>query len=251
LTTKNKEGFTVATAIPMEDLRTRSTHDTNAAPRPAAQAYNPYLAARREWDERYGHLITRERNWRLMALLCGLTTLVAIGGMIRLSARSHVIPFVVAMDSLGRSIAAGPADQASSADDRLKRATLFSWVDDLRAVTTDGIAQRKAIDRVYCHIAGGSQAQAFISEFYRSDPPQKRAQSETVSVEVRSVLPTSERTLEVEWAETTRDLYGAVKSQDHWKAAFTVAINPPTDERIARINPLGIYVTNASWGKVL
>jgi hypothetical protein len=24
-------------------------------------------------------------------------------------------------------------------------------------VTTDGIAQRKAIDRVYCHIAGGSQ----------------------------------------------------------------------------------------------
>jgi type IV secretion system protein VirB5 len=59
----------------MEDLRTRSTHDANAAPKPAAEAYNPYLAARREWDERYGHLITRERNWRLMALLCGLTTL--------------------------------------------------------------------------------------------------------------------------------------------------------------------------------
>lgn len=34
---------------------------------------NPYLAARREWDERYGNLITRERNWRIMALVCSLT----------------------------------------------------------------------------------------------------------------------------------------------------------------------------------
>jgi type IV secretion system protein VirB5 len=209
------------------------------------------LAGRKEWDERYGDMMARERNWRLMALLCGVTTLAAIGGMIRLSARSQVIPFVVAMDSLGRTVAAGPADQAPSTDDRLKRATLFSWVEDLRTVTTDGIAQRKAIDRVYSHIAGGSQAQAFVSEFYRSDPPQKRAESETVSVEVRSVLPTSDRTLEVEWMETARDLYGAVKSQDHWKASFTIAVNPPTEERIARINPLGIFVTNASWGKVL
>ncbi len=27
-------------------------------------AHNPYLAGRREWDERYGDLITRARNWR-------------------------------------------------------------------------------------------------------------------------------------------------------------------------------------------
>ena len=215
------------------------------------EAYNPYLAARREWDERYGHLLTRERNWRRMALICALTTLAAIGGIVRLSVRSHVVPFVVAMDSLGRTVAAGPADQTSTTDDRLKRATLFSWVESLRVVTSDGIAQRKAIDRVYAHVASGNQAQTFISEFYRNDPPQKRALSETVSVEVKSVLPTSERTFEVEWAETTRDLYGAIKSQDRWKAALTIAINPPADERMTRINPLGIYVTNASWSKVL
>lgn len=213
--------------------------------------YNPYLAARREWDERYGHFISRERNWRLMAILSSLVALVSVGGMIHLSTKSHIVPFVVAMDSLGRTAAAGPADETSPADDRLKRATLFNWVEDLRTVTSDGIAQRKAIDRVYAHIASGGQAQAFISEFYRADPPQKRAAAETVSVEVRSVLPTSERTFEVEWMETARDLYGAVKGQDHWKAAFSIAVNPPTDERMARINPLSIYITNASWGKVL
>jgi type IV secretion system protein VirB5 len=171
--------------------------------------------------------------------------------MIRLSTKTHIVPFVVAMDSLGRTVAAGPAEEASASDDRIKRATLFTFVEDLRTVTSDGVAQRKAIDRVYAHIASGGQSQAFISEFYRSSPPQKRASTETVSVEVRSVLPTSERTFEVEWTETTRDLYGAVKGQDHWKAVFAIAVNPPLDEAQARINPLGIYVTNANWGKVL
>jgi type IV secretion system protein VirB5 len=223
-------------------------HDYDAK---ETSAHNPYLAARREWDERYGNLITRERNWRRIALLSGLTTLIAIGALVRLSSQSHVVPFVVALDSLGRTVAAGPASETSVADDRLKRSTLFTWVEDLRTVTTDGIAQRKAIDRVYAHIASGAQAQAFVSEFYRADPPQKRAQNETVSVEVRSVLPTSERSYELEWREITCDLYGAVKGQDHWKASVTVALNPPKDERLARINPLGIYVTNVSWGKVL
>ena len=212
---------------------------------------NPYLAARREWDERYGDLITRARNWRMMALLSGLIALVATGGVVWLSAHSRVVPFVVLIDSLGRPVASGTAEQASAADDRLKRATMLSWVESLRLVTTDPIAQRKAIDRVYAHIANGSHAQTFVSEFYRGDPPFKRAQTVTVAVEVRSVLPTSDRTYEVEWTETTRDLYGAVKTTDHWKGSFTIALSPPNDERQARVNPLGIYVTQGSWSKIL
>jgi type IV secretory pathway TrbF-like protein len=62
--------------------------------------YNPYLAARREWDERYGSLITRERNWRRMAVLSSLIALLAVGGMIRLSTKSHIVPFVVAITAV-------------------------------------------------------------------------------------------------------------------------------------------------------
>ncbi len=213
--------------------------------------YNPYIAARREWDERYGEFITRARNWRAIAVVCALTALISTGAVVWLSSRSRVVPFVVAVDSLGRPIAAGVAERASVADERLKKAAVAVWIEQLRSVTTDGISQRVSIDRVYAHIANGTQAQTFISEFYRADPPHKRGQTETVSVEVKSVLPTSDRTFEVEWQETTRDLYGAIKAQDRWKGAFTIAVNPPRDERLARINPLGIYVTQANWAKVL
>jgi type IV secretion system protein VirB5 len=177
--------------------------------------------------------------------------LVATVGMVWLSARSRVVPFVVLVDSLGRPLALGLAEQASVGDDRLRRAVILDWIENLRMVTTDGIAQRRAIERVYAHIASGTSAQAFIGDFYRNDPPFKRAQTDTVSVEVKSVLPTSDRTFEVDWIETSRDLYGAVKSTDHWKGAFTIALNAPTDERQARVNPLGLYVTAASWAKVL
>src|SRR4051812_40186083 len=126
---------------------------------------NPYLAARREWDERYGSLISRARNWRMLAMLCASAVVLETAGLIALSMRSHVIPYVVAVDGLGRQVAAGPADHAPIADERLRRAAIFEWIGDLRGVTNDGIAQRKAINRVYAHIANGSQATGFINDF--------------------------------------------------------------------------------------
>jgi len=230
-------------------IRTTERQEANTAA--TRSEYNPYLAARREWDERYGDQITRAKNWRALASLSGMIALVATSGLIWMTVRSHVVPFVVLIDSLGRPVASGIAEQASGSDDRLRRASIFTWVENLRLVTTDGVAQRKAIDRVYAQIASGSAAQTFISDFYRSAPPASRAQTETVSVNVSSVLPTSDRTFEVEWIETTRDLYGTVKTTEHWKGSFSVVINPPTDERLARVNPVGMYVTSASWAKVL
>ena len=213
--------------------------------------FNPYLAARREWDERYGEMITRAKNWRVIAMLSAMATFVSVAGIVVLSARSKVVPFVVAIDSLGRTVAAGWAEETTTADEKLKKAVLFTWIEEVRLVTTDPFAQRKAIDHVYAHLAMGSEAQAFVTAFYRADTPQKRSQTQTVSIDVKSVLPNSNRTYEIEWIETTHDLNGGILATDHWKGSFTIAINPPTDERLMRINPLGIYVTDAAWTKVL
>ncbi len=214
-------------------------------------ADSPYLAARKEWDERYGDLITRARNWRAAAFLALGIAVIATGGLIALSLRSKVVPFVVAVDNLNRVIASGPADETSVADDKLKRAAIYQWVSNLRTVTIDGIAQRKAIDRAYSMIANGSPAQVAIGDYYRNDPPHQRAQTRTVDVEVKAVFATSDRTYEVEWMETTRSLTGTVQGEERWKGSVTIAVNPPSDERLVRVNPLGVYVTNVSWSRVL
>ena len=87
-----------------------------------SDAHSPYLAARREWDERYGDLITRAKNWRTMAAFCCLVALVATVGIVWLSARAHVVPFVVLVDNLGRPVASG-ATRANPASARSSPST--------------------------------------------------------------------------------------------------------------------------------
>jgi type IV secretion system protein VirB5 len=165
--------------------------------------------------------------------------------------QSRVTPFVVAVDGLGRVVASGPAEQGTVADDKMKRAALSQWVNDLRTVTTDGVAQRKAIDRVYSLVGSGTPAQVQISDYYRSNEPAKRAQTQTVEVEVKTIFPTTDTTYIVEWVETTRALAGHVLSEQRWKGAFIIGVNPPTEEKLMRVNPLGVYVTNVSWSRVI
>jgi type IV secretion system protein VirB5 len=216
-----------------------------------ADSYNPYLAARREWDERYGNLISRARNWRAAAFLALLVALLEAAILIPLSTVSRVKTIVVAVDSIGRVVASGPAEQIPVVDDRLKRAALFQWIQDLRMVTTDPITQRRSIDRVYAMIGSGSRAQTLITDYYRDNTPFDRALTETVTVDVHSIVPTSKQSYEVEWTETIRDHAGEVAGTQNWKAVLTIALNPPADEKFARINPLGIYIIDASWSKIL
>ena len=212
---------------------------------------SPYLAARDEWNERYRDLIVAARNWRLLAVTSSVVALVAVLGLIVIGAKPKVIPYIVAVDNLGKVVSQGTAVQASVADDRLKRAALWSWVQDWRMVSSDATVEKNAIERVYAQIGNGTPAAIRISDAYRDGSPLKLAQTETVSVNVRALYASSKDSYEVEWTETTFDLKGEQIGTQNYKGVITISIHPPEDEGLARVNPLGIYVTNVSWSKVL
>ena len=117
-------------------------------------------------------------------------------------------------------------------------------------MTIDWTFQRGQINRVFAQIAQGSRAQVSISEWYRSDPPQNRAQKGSVEIEIKAVLPTGEKTWEVDWTEINRLATGQQQSKENYKGLFTVALNPPQSEEDARGNPLGIFVVDATWSRV-
>jgi type IV secretion system protein VirB5 len=212
---------------------------------------SPYLAARDEWNERYRDLIVAARNWRLLAVTSSVVALVAVLGLIVIGAKPKVIPYIVAVDNLGKVVSQGTAAQASVADDRLKRAALWSWVQDWRMVSSDATVEKNAIERVYAQIGNGTPAAIRISDAYRDGSPLKLAQTETVFVNVRALYASSKDSYEVEWTETTFDLKGEQIGTQNYKGVITISIHPPEDEGLARVNPLGIYVTNVSWSKVL
>ena len=212
---------------------------------------SPYLAARDEWNERYRDLIVAARNWRLLAVTSSVVARVAVLGVIVIGAKPKVIPYIVAGDNLGNVVSQGTAVQASVADDRLKRAALWSWVQDWRMVSSDATVEKNAIERVYAQIGNGTPAALRISDAYRDGSPLKLAQTETVSVNVRALYASSKDSYEVEWTETIFDLKGEQIGTQNYKGVITISIHPPDDEGLARVNPLGIYGTKVSWSKVL
>lgn len=218
--------------------------------RKSAELANPYLAARAAWDERYGDLIVRAKNWRLAAFASAAIALLAVGGLIMQARQSRLVPFVVAVNELGRPVASGVATAASGLPEPVMKAALADFVSSWRSVTIDWTFQRAQIDRVFAQIGQGSRAQVAISEWYRLDPPQNRAQKGTTEIEIKAVLPTGDKTWEVDWTEVNRLGTGQKQGSENYKGLFTIAINPPQSEEDARGNPLGVFVTNATWSRV-
>jgi type IV secretion system protein VirB5 len=218
---------------------------------PDKAALEGYLAARHEWDERYGSLITRAKNWRSMAFLMGFIVLLLVGGMIAQSARSRVVPFVIAVDNLGRVAGEGRAEQASPVDQRVVRAALLDWMTSLRSITSDVYLQRRFIDDVYAKMVKSSAAFNVVSDSYKQNSPFEHGQNQTVSVDVHAITPLSPSSYEITWVETTRDHSGVLVGKQEWKGVVTYVVSPPSDEATIRRNPLGIYVTEFDWNKVL
>ena len=208
-----------------------------------AGAENPYLSARREWNERYGDYIARARSWRWAALGALAVALVLAIGVAWQAAQSKVVPYIVEVDKLGQAVAVARADRAAPADVRVVKAQLAAWIVDVRSISSDPLAQKSALSHAYALTA--ATATTFLNEYYRDHSP--FGQPRTVAVSVDAVLPISQQTYQLQWSEDARDLQGRDLAMTHWIASVTVAFDPPSSERDILDNPLGLYVTGISW----
>ncbi|WP_137935840.1 VirB8/TrbF family protein [Chitinivorax sp. B] len=212
---------------------------------------NPYVEARREWNERYGDYVQQAHHWRSMAIISGLIALTSVVGVVYIGAQNKIVPYVVEVDKLGQAAAVARADQPVTVDPRVTKAYLARFVADWRTVTIDRMAQKGAIDRVYSMLPSGSVALNKLNDHFKAHNPFTVAANQTVAVAVTNILPISDQTWQVEWQEVTRDLRGELQSNVRMKVSIIVGITPPTDERMILINPLGVYITDLNWSQQL
>jgi type IV secretory pathway TrbF-like protein len=206
-----------------------------------------YLAARREWNERYGSYIAQARTWRLTAFLSLGIAAVAVVGVVWIGSQNHVVPYVVQTDKLGDALPIQRADVAAPIDPRLIRSQLGRWINDVRSVYTDVAAQRHLIDEAYAMVDQNAAAFEQLNGWFREHSPFTQAQTEIVSVQVQSVLPLSANTWRVEWQEVARSRDGSKVSSAQWQAVITIAINPPTTDADILVNPTGLFVKTFNW----
>ena len=239
----------------MVSLGTETPADQQASMLASQQDANPFLDTRRAWNGVWEESLANARRWRMIAFVLLALLGIAVYGLINLGSQPKAIPYIVEVNKLGEVAYAGRLEPAH-ADSNVIKASIASFIADLRLVTPDAGLQAEAVNRVYAYISKGDPALGRVNSFYgatKESSPYVRAQDEIVSVAIDDVLPTSQNTWQVDWSETTRDRKGEKAVTAKWRGLVTIVLVPPsasTSETQLRRNPLGVYVQDVTWSRL-
>jgi type IV secretion system protein TrbF len=208
---------------------------------------NPYLAARLEWNERYGSYVKAAAAWRIVGVTGMLMAVIGFSYALFQSTQVKLVPYIVEVDRLGTAASVGFPQQIEYADPRVVRATLGSFVANFRSITPDAVVQKQYIDRTYAHLRTSDPATEKVNAWFRGNSPFDRARTITVAVEVTNIVPLSNQTYQIDWTEYERDRQGKELGTRRYRGVATVALTPPQDEAVIRLNPIGLYLKDFDW----
>ena len=231
--------------------------EPSAPPLHEREEGNPYLSARKEYEDRYGSAIKSAARWRQISILITFLCMFFGAAMVWLAAQNKVVPYIVQVDEHGYAVTIKSAAEGAAADQRVIIATLGRILMDLRTVVSDSAAQKRLIDGVYACVARDSSTEGTISTFYRENNPYVlvKEKKQARIVNIRSVVPYESGGRKgtswlVLWTEETT-AGGRVVAKTDWRAIVQIVISPVRELREVLRNPLGIYITDLSIAKDL
>jgi type IV secretory pathway TrbF-like protein len=215
---------------------------------------DPYIKARKEYDEITHNINASKQNWQHLSFVLGAALIISIASNIYTIRKSHIVPYIVEVDNLGRAWGAAEAKEAPLNDERIVKAFVYRYIDMARSIISDPEALRKDLAQVYQESIKSVQSN-FLDPYYKESNPFDYAQNKgTRHIELLVFLKEAQNTYSVEWREIERDYDNQVLAEAHYKALITVIQIPHTGEDQFRenpLNPFGLYVTSLSWSKLM
>ena len=213
------------------------------------ETLNPYARGAAAWDERIGSARVQARNWRYIAFAAMLLALVSTAGAVVLGVKKQVATYVVEVDKAGMPGRITLVSEPYRPDTAQVGYFVGEVVRLVRDRPLDPVVMRQQWTRAYQFLAG--QAVNAMNEYAANDNglrslPGQGATARTV--EIGSVLQKSEGTFQVRWVETTYS-GGVRRSREEYTGLFQVKIMRPRDEADTFKNPIGVYITNFTWGR--
>lgn len=208
---------------------------------------NPYLAARAEWNERYGSYVKAAAAWRIVGIVGLSMAVIGFTYALYQSSQVQFVPYIVEVDKLGTAVSSGFPEQIEYADPRVVRAILGSFITSFRSVTPDAVVQKQYIDRTYALLRSSDPSTEKVNAWFRGNSPFERARNSTIAIEVNNIVALSNQSYQIDWTEFERDRKGKEAGLQRFRGIATVTLTAPQDEGTIRLNPIGLYLRDFDW----
>ena len=208
----------------------------------------PYQRAGQAWDERIGSARVQARNWRLAFFGTLLMSGGLAAGLVWLSARGTVTPWVVQVNERGQAQAVAPAVADYRPADPQIAWHLARFIEEVRRIPADAVVLRNDWLEAYSFVT--DRGALALNDYARTSDPFSKVGKTQIAVDVASVVRASDNSFRVAWVER-HYVDNALAATERWSAILTIVVQPPTDAERLRKNPLGIYVHAFNWSKEL
>lgn len=213
--------------------------------------YTAYFDGKREWNERFGSYVKQAFVWKIITFISILIALVSTIGLAYMGSQNKLIPYIVQVDKLGNSVVSGPAQQATYNDPKVIKYSLAEFVSNFKTIYGDPVVQKDTVLKTYRYLSPSYPAFNIVNNYFKENSPFERLDSEIVNVKIDSIVPINENTWQIDWHENIFDKKGNKLRTDNYRASATVLIVPPKSESDILKNPIGLYITEFNFSKII
>jgi type IV secretion system protein TrbF len=214
----------------------------------APQPVTPYQRAAQVWDDRMGSARVQAKNWRLLAFGCVGLLAAQSAGLLWLSSKARITPYVVEVTGSGEVRAVGAALANWHPSDAQIAQNLGRFIQQTRSLSSDPIVVRQNWLNAYDLVT--AKAAASLNAYAASNDPFKNVGKRTVTVDIISVVRAGPESFELRWRESAYE-QGRWISEAQFTAILGIKLQTPSTEDAIRKNPLGLYIDTLNWSKDL
>ena len=190
------------------------------------------------WDDRLGCAAVQAANWRLAAIgVMALTGLLGVTLAVAASRAEAVVYRVDVGPGDERVIVAG-SEKVQPSDAQIAY-VLTRFIANIRSLSSDPIIVRSNWHDAYAHLTDRGAEQ--LNRHALAADAFAKIGTRTVSVEVISVVRTSNRTFAIRWVETAYE-NGLQIAAEGFTGVIEIVFEPPRTTEALLANPSGIYV---------
>ena len=210
-----------------------------------------YFNGRREWNERYGGHIKSANTWKAVAFLSLALSLVSVSGLAVVASQNKLVPYIVEVDKLGDTLTAAPATQIEHTSSKVIKYSLAEFIKNFKTIYGDPVVQKDTVLKAYRYLSPSYPSFNIVNDYFKENSPFERLAEEIVNVKIDSIIARSETVWQIDWHEKVFNKKGNKLRTDYFRATATILIVPPKDEIDILKNPIGLYITEFNFSKII